>query len=82
MAKKNNSSNLNQNLAQLALIAGWFESREDIDVEEGLKKIKEAAALIISSKERLKEVENEFKEIKRSIDAEIGESDKNAGNIE
>jgi exonuclease VII small subunit len=56
--------NLSKNLARLNEIAAWFEERQQIDVEEGLKKVKEAMALIKESRIRLKEVENEFEEIK------------------
>jgi exodeoxyribonuclease VII small subunit len=56
---------LSENLKRLSEITEWFESREDVDVEEGLKKVKEAVSLIKIAKERLKEVENEFEEIKK-----------------
>lgn len=49
-------------------ITDWFENQEEVDVEEGLAKVKEAAALIKASKERLKSVENEFEEIKKEAD--------------
>lgn len=62
--------NLSKSLKELAEITAWFDSREEVDVEEGLKKVKEAIKLIKESKERLKEVENEFEEIKREIDIE------------
>lgn len=64
---KQKPSNLSKNLSDLRAIAEWFETREEIDVEEGLKKVKEAAAIIKESKERLKEIENEFEEVKKSI---------------
>jgi len=63
--------NLNSNLKRLAEIIEWFDKQEEIDVEEGLNKVKEAAGLIKASKERLKAVENEFEEIKKEMDAEI-----------
>ena len=59
---------LNKNLKTLSQITEWFESREDVDVEEGLKKVKEAVKIIKESKERLKEIENEFEEIKKEIE--------------
>ncbi|MEK9135358.1 MAG: exodeoxyribonuclease VII small subunit [Patescibacteria group bacterium] len=61
---------LSSNLKRLSEITDWFENQEEIDVEEGLEKVKEAAALIKSSKERLKVVENEFEEIKKSVDVD------------
>lgn len=61
---------LSDNLKRLSEITEWFESREDVDVEEGLKNVKEAVSLIKMAKERLKEVENEFEEIKKEVDVE------------
>ncbi len=61
---------LNKNLKALSEIAEWFESRKDVDVEEGLEKVKEAVKMIKESKERLKEIENEFEEIKKEINEE------------
>ncbi|MFA5742767.1 MAG: exodeoxyribonuclease VII small subunit [Candidatus Paceibacterota bacterium] len=68
--KKDLKNNLNGNLKQLAEITAWFDDQKEVDVEEGLKKVKEAVALIKASKERLKAVENEFEEIKKEIDFE------------
>lgn len=67
------NENLNENLKRLTTISDWFDNQEEIDVEEGLKKVKEAAKLIKASKKRLKDVENEFEEIKKDIDEEIEE---------
>lgn len=72
MSKKSDKKSLNSNLKRLSEIAEWFDTRDEIDVEEGLEKVKEAAKLIKLSKERLKEIENEFEEIRREIDEEIG----------
>lgn len=66
--KSPNKSNLNTSLKKLAEIVEWFEHQDEVDVEAGLEKVKEGAALIKSSRERLKEIENEFEEIKKSID--------------
>ncbi len=67
MPEKNN---LTKNLKQLSEIADWFERREDVDVEEGLKKVKQAAVIIKESKKRLKEIENEFQEVKKELEVE------------
>jgi len=69
--EKQDNKNLNGNLKRLAEITEWFDQQKEVDVEEGLNKVKEAAALIKASKERLKAVENEFEEIKKEMDAEI-----------
>lgn len=70
---KSDSKNLNVNLKRLAEITEWFDSREEIDVEEGLEKVKEAVSLIKASKERLKDIENEFEEIKKEVDSDKDE---------
>ena len=48
--EKSGPKNLNKNLKQLAEIAEWFDKREEIDVEEGLEKVKKAVFLIKESK--------------------------------
>jgi exonuclease VII small subunit len=62
------SKTLKEDLASLTKITEWFENQEEIDVEEGLKKVKEAVVLIKTSKKKLKDIENEFEEIKKDID--------------
>lgn len=67
---KDNVKNLNHSLKKLAEITEWFDSQEELDVEEGLKKAKEASLLIKASRERLKKIENQFEEIKKDAEAE------------
>jgi exonuclease VII small subunit len=69
MAEKN----LGSGLKKLSEIVSWFEEKEEVDVEEGLKKVKEASLIIKESKKRLKEIENEFHEIKKEVDDELQE---------
>ncbi len=69
MAEKNLSSGLKK----LSEIVSWFEEKEEVDVEEGLKKVKEASLIIKESKKKLKEIENEFHEIKKEVDDELQE---------
>ena len=64
---KKETKNLSNNLKRLAQISAWFDAQSEVDVEEGLKLVKEAVGLIKASRERLKEVENEFDEIKKEI---------------
>lgn len=73
--EKSDSKNLNDNLKQLSEITEWFDSRQEIDVEEGLAKVKEAVLLIKESKARLKAIENEFEEIKKEVDSEEDEKE-------
>jgi hypothetical protein len=67
MANKQEKVNLTDSLERLNEIVGWFEHQENVDVEAGLEKVREAASLIKSSKSRLAEIENEFKEIEKEI---------------
>lgn len=57
-------------LKEIAQILEWFDSQEELDVEQALDKIKEAATLVKSGKNRLGEIENEFKELKKELDQE------------
>ena len=79
MAKeeKAKKQDLTSDLKKLSEISEWFEDQEEIDVEKGLKKVKEAAALIKSSKKRLEAIENEFEEIKKEVDIEDDDDDNN-----
>jgi exodeoxyribonuclease VII small subunit len=54
-------------LSKLEQIVSWFEEQDEVDVEEGLKKVKEGAELIKDLKLRLKKAENEFEEIKKEL---------------
>ncbi len=58
---------INNSLKTLEAIVSWFDSQEDLDVEEALKKVKEGADLIKELKIKLKKVENEFEEVKKGL---------------
>lgn len=62
-----NNINLSETIKKLRAITEWFESQQEIDVEKGLEKIKEGAELIRGSRLRLKELENEFEEVKKKL---------------
>jgi exonuclease VII small subunit len=64
-------TNLTQSLKKLEEIVEWFEGREEVDVEKGLEKVKEGAALIKASKVRLKKIENEFEEVKKELEEDL-----------
>jgi exonuclease VII small subunit len=59
--------NLTETMKKLRTIAAWFEAQEEVDIEKGLEKVKEGAQLIKSSRARLRELENSFEEIKKSL---------------
>ncbi len=54
---------LNKALQELEEINQWFQE-EDIDLEEGLQRLKQGKELIAQCRERLQNVENEFLKIK------------------
>ncbi len=58
---------IGESLSKLENIVKWFSDQKEVDVEEGLLKVKEGAILIKSLKERLRHVENEFQEIKKDF---------------
>ncbi len=60
-------TSIKQDLEKLELIAGWFEREKDIDVEEGLAKVKEGAVLVKTLRAELKDVENQFEEVKKEL---------------
>ena len=62
-------TNLKEIIKKLEEIANWFSSQKELDVEQGIEKVKEAVKLIKESKERLVAVENQFEEIKKEISA-------------
>ncbi len=63
-------TDLTETLKKLRAIAEWFESQEEVDVEKGIEKIKDGAELIRAGRVRLKELENEFEELKKKLDDE------------
>ena len=67
MTKK---TNIKESLARLEKIAEWFEKERDLDVEEGLKNVKDGMALVKELKGRLRETENEFNEIRKDLEDE------------
>jgi exonuclease VII small subunit len=67
MAGKKQDVNLTESLVELNAIVEWFDEQENVDVELGLEKVREAAKLIKDSKTRLAQIENEFKEIEKEM---------------
>lgn len=60
-------TNITETMKKLRAITEWFETQEEIDIEKGIEKVKEGAELIKASKERLKELENEFEDVKKKL---------------
>lgn len=70
MAKEPKAPKITESLETLENIVRWFDDQEAVDVEEGIEKVKQGAALIKDLKSRLKKVENEFSEIKKDLGEE------------
>jgi exonuclease VII small subunit len=71
MTQQKNES-LSDSIKKLEAIVEWFETQEEVDVEKGLEKFKEGAALVKSSRERLKEIENEFRDMEHGKEPMFG----------
>jgi exonuclease VII small subunit len=54
-------------LAKLESIIRWFDDQDQVDVQEGLAKVREGAGLVKELRSRLKTVENEFQELKKDL---------------
>lgn len=65
---------LKDSLKDLRDIVAWFEKHEDIDVEEGIEKVRKGAELLKQAKKRLSELENEFTEIKKGLEEDEREN--------
>ena len=61
-------TNIKESLGKLEKIAQWFEKERDLDVEEGLTRVKEGMALVKELKARLAETENEFNEMRKGLE--------------
>jgi len=69
MTTKKSEMNLTEALTELQNIVTWFDGQDNVDVEQGLEKVRAAAVLIKNSKTRLAHIENEFREIEKEMGA-------------
>lgn len=60
-------TNITKSLKELNIILQWFKDQQELDVEEGLKKLKQAVPLIKNLQNRLSSIENQFQEIKKDL---------------
>ncbi len=69
MAKKSNKTTpgLSDILKKLREIASYFDDEMEIDVEKSIEKLKEGSELLKLGRAELKEKENVFKEIEKSL---------------
>ncbi|QQS15387.1 MAG: exodeoxyribonuclease VII small subunit [Candidatus Moraniibacteriota bacterium] len=68
MKKRTGSVSIDETLKKLEGIAAWFEQQNEPNLEEGLRKIEEAVALLDTSRKRLGEIENRFEEVRKKIE--------------
>ena len=64
--KKEDKETISQSLGKLEKIIEWFDEQSEVQVEEGLKRVREGAGLI-KDPGRLKEVEKS-EELKRDLE--------------
>jgi exodeoxyribonuclease VII small subunit len=74
MADDTKKFDFTQSVNKLEEINTWFQN-EDIDLDEGLYKLKAGRELIKKCRTRLKEVENEFIKIKKEFVEEAQEQE-------
>ncbi len=74
MVKEQKKQTLGEALKKLEAIVGWFEEQEEVDVEVGLKKVREGVGLIKEGRKCLAEVENEFEEITKLLEEDSDEA--------
>lgn len=68
--------NFSESMKQINEINDWFQG-EDLDLEEALTKLKQGKELITKCKERLSDIENEFKELRVDFAEEDAENEAN-----
>jgi exodeoxyribonuclease VII small subunit len=61
-----NKSEFAQNWEELKAINDWFR-QQDFDLEEGLEKLKLGEELVKKCQKRLKEIDNQFTEVEKSL---------------
>lgn len=67
MVKETSKEGLGGAMRRIRDILEWFDAQEELDVEQGLEKVREGADLIAKAKKRLSELENEFQEVKAKL---------------
>jgi len=70
MAKKETTNSISASLEKLEGIVRWLDEQERVDVQEGLEKVKEGTVLVRDLRARLKEVENEYQEVKKRLESD------------
>jgi exodeoxyribonuclease VII small subunit len=58
--------NFSKSYADLQKIVEWFE-KDEVDLEEGIKKFEDGLVIVKELKEYLNKMENKIKDLKKSI---------------
>lgn len=58
---------ISESLNELEKIVEWFDEQKEVDIEKGLEMVQKGAEIIKSLKDRLKDVDNQFQEIKKDL---------------
>ena len=66
MVKDSKKNNFSKSYKDLQAIVDWFE-KDEVDLEEGIKKFEAGLKLVKELKEYLSTVENKVKELKTKI---------------
>ena len=69
MSKKETKEKISESLEKLEKIVKWFDEQNQVDVQEGLEKVREGAILVKELRTKLKTVENEFEELKKELNS-------------
>ncbi len=67
MTDKQKKNSVSESLSELEKITRWFDAQKEVDVEEGMAKVREGAALVKELEKRLGEIDNEFRELKKDL---------------
>lgn len=78
---KEEKFNFTKAYQELEEINDWFQ-QEDIDLDEGLKRYRRGLELVKKCRERLKEAENQFIEIKKEFSIKESKKDTAAKRVE
>lgn len=68
MSAKKKEQNFAEAFAELEAITEWFDSQENVDLDEGLQKFERGLALTTALKKKLSEVENQVVELKKKYE--------------
>lgn len=81
MTQKNTTFNFAEAVQKLEDITRWLQDH-DLDLEQGLEKVKEGKQIVDECKKNLLQVENEFIEVKKSFGESESEPTPFSGNDE